>query len=970
MRGSSALVVPIETYEISDVFWALTVLCNLTSLTRAAEDKPSGPEKRLIENTIWVARIHYRQMNCATFIQTINEYESTLNMGGDTLEMSAVVAHMARKLRSPQLQQGLPWYVAFLLVLIGGLSVASIPLIATGRGCCSATQSVAIALNAVAIALVIIVFPIIYCAQRRGVEKNLDRATREIIYTSAHGGHKADPVRAPLTMTVADPEAKAAELTDGFMLDWDAAMRRKRAATSVLAEATEEDGSAVLRARGFPACLVSLAAINKHTIIILTDREGEVVLWSEGAAANCGFSARDAEGKNINSLLYGEKSVQLYATMTEAAEKNLDISEKILTLAHLTLGSISVSASVVMARDAENGAAIGYALIGSVRSDELSRMQSLFHNFFVAELTQLRIRDPQFRQIVDCLQWKNLRDLSALARDWGNAHVRRLLAEVIKGRQNQVDVEVDPKVTELPQIMCDTLGVSAVLTKAFELFPGKIRIRVEQRRITDAIYQLIVTCQHDTAQINRDLLLSVGQSANNLGGLVVGTGDTLKIQLPFMVKDDAIQALRPQGTLMDKESNHDPLIVLLLEKNAVYRHNISTVVWNCGHSLRVVDNARQALTAIEESTDLGCAIIDVDVKEADRIIDALQRKSIHTIETSEAPNADARCGECLLKKPISATALQKELDKATEKNEEAKRADEELVRQREVFGTVRNSPWTLGRLLGKGAFATVYEATSTLTGGIMAVKIINVESFESRIPDLMNEIKILCQLTHPNIIHYFYCERTESTLNLFMALADQGSVEDLLKKCPRLPENHVATILKQLLQAVNYLHECDVIHRDIKPGNMLISQGQLKLSDFGTATTTTLEGMVGTPYYMAPEVINGQESGKESDVWSVGCVVCKCLQIDRPGGLLGYDAPESFPDHVSPQCIDFIQSCMKVNPAERATAGTLLLHDFIVHIDHEVAQLAEPPARAADNKDDDALSIGSSDDSSKVSWSL
>ncbi|KAG5464217.1 hypothetical protein LSCM1_00397 [Leishmania martiniquensis] len=236
----------------------------------------------------------------------------------------------------------------------------------------------------------------------------------------------------------------------------------------------------------------------------------------------------------------------------------------------------------------------------------------------------------------------------------------------------------------------------------------------------------------------------------------------------------------------------------------------------------------------------------------------------------------------------------------------------------------------------------------------------------------MNEIEIRCQLAHPNIIHCFYCERAETTLNFFMALVDQRTVADLLKRYPRLPEDQVATVIKQLLQAVNYLHECGIIHRDIKPGNMLISKGQLKLSDFGTATTNAREGTAGTIRYMAPEVIDGRPSGKEGGIWPIGCVACECLRIRRSGGaLLDYGAPEEYPSDVSAQAVGFIKACMQRNPSDGATAGTLLLHDFIAHLDHEVSQLAEVPSEAVvGEKRAPRKPCSSSSDLTVVSWSF
>lgn len=941
----------IEDLSLSDVLVALSVLRKLRQLTCLIEENVDGPQAAVVNRAVFVARCYYRRdVKQAKFIRAINNYAELLGrcQFAAAGEAAQDVAALAYRL-NPFSIQSLPWSLVMRVLAVGALCIAVIPLVAVRPACCAPTEIVAIVLSALAALCTISLFlqltPVISREATRVIDKLLDEVPVNLMKTDITVFKTNKPLTEEKDLDFHETEEHPANL---LLPDHDTTVKVRKAIDSLLTEATEDDRTVEIRTRGFPSAFVRLYAVYRHTIIIMTDRDGNVVFWSEGAEASCGFSARDAVKNNINSLLYGEKSVEMYANMTEAAQKSLGMSEKTLTLAHSTLGSVSVNASVVVACDGQKRV-IGYALIGSILSDEIARTQSTFHHYYLTMLRQLKVKDPQLPQIVECLEWKNLRDLSALAKDWNETNVRNLLSAAIRGRQRTVAVEMDPKVTELPPIRCDAVGVSGILTRTFNLFhlvKGKIAVRAEYSCTTDAVYKLIVTFQHDSTSLDQEALGKVVESANYLGGVVAESPGTLKLQLPFLVRGETNQPPQPEGYLTVKAVGHEPLIILLLERNAVYRHNISTIVWNCGHSLRVVEDVRTALETIAVATDLGCAIIDVDVKDADKVVDELISKRIYTIETSDAPEALGRRGEARLKKPISAETLHEELERATQRCEEAKRADEERMKRREVFRTVRNSPWTQGRLLGRGGFATVYEAISTMTGGKMAVKMIRVPgNFEDKINELMNEIEILCRLTHPNIIHYFYCERTETTVNLFMALADQGTVADLLKRWPRLPERHLATLLKQLLQAVNYLHENGIVHRDIKPGNMLLSHGQLKLSDFGTATMSESEGGVtGTLYYMAPEVIDGKPSGKESDIWSIGCVVCECLEITRPGSMVGYDSPTEFRDDISPEVVDFIKACMRKDPAERATAGALLLHDFIVHLDHEVPDLGNVSA--------------------------
>ncbi|KPA81383.1 mitogen activated kinase-like protein [Leptomonas pyrrhocoris] len=994
--------IPSDKSDVVDAYLALCVLRKLPEYTRALKSGSSSTSYRVIDNSISAARWYYRRYSkYEGFIRLLNAYMEAVKLEAEVtaLEKAYEIAEQCELLPIPQLCQRIPTHVVLVLVLSAACSLAVVIVVSISLGRahknsdCSCSSSgtrvtlggnsensrrervAAIVLSAISLLCCFVIFPLLYTTSARAIysssEKLADKALQLLTNCEKHEELSMNP----LSETSEIGDGTVVGRNAGFLIDKDTAVRNRKSITTLLTEATEDEGDVVLRSRGLPPVAVSLSAFYRNTIIIMTNNDGQIVMWSDGAAACLGFSARDTEGNNINTLLYGEKSVEQYATMRAAAAKNLDLSEKTLTLAHISLGSISISGTVVGSRDAETNEHLGYTLIGSVRFDELSQTQALFHSFFVAELLQMNLKNRQARQILDCLQLKNLRDFSALARDWNIVHIRRLLADVIKDRHRFVNVDVDPKVNELPPILCDAVNVTSVLNRVCDLFTKKIRIRVEQKSVTSAIYQLVVTFHHDMAEVDQPNLSAITRSVNDLGGMLIDLPGRIQLCLPFMTKDEGIQALTPQEIADQKSTGHDPFVVLLLEKNALHRHNISAAVWNYGHSLRLVDNVRKALEAIEDSTNIGCAIVDVDAKGSDRVIEGLLSKQIYTIETSEVSDGVVKRGDALLTKPLSNDELLRELNKAEEKVEEAKRAEEQIVKQRRIFEKVRKEPWEKGRLLGRGGFATVYEATSTLTSGKMAVKMIRVSgSFEEHIDAFLNEIEILCKLTHPNIIHYFYCERAETTLNLFMELADQGTVADLLLRCPRLPENHVATIAKQLLQAVKYLHESGIVHRDIKPGNILISQGQLKLSDFGTATSNINmeEGTVGTITYMAPEVVDGKAGGKESDIWSIGCVVCECLQVKRPGGgLLGYGAPKEFPSDISANAIDFIKACMHTNPVERATAGTLLLHNFIVHLDHEVSQLAEVPPEAAANdeakplKDESASSV-----SGAISWSF
>lgn len=789
---------------------------------------------------------------------------------------------------------------------------------------------------------------------------------------TVNSGPLSNPLQQqPATIVTVDEEFGHVA-APSFFIEPEEAVRRKAQVDAILMETDDDDGKIFVRTRGFARVAISLGALNKHLLLVVTDLEGKVVYWNEGAALLCGFSARDAEGKHISSFLFGDKSQQLFTRMTDAAVNGVDATAKLLSMANLTHGSINLRASVVLARSAENESALGFVVFASSQESDSLRSLSQFHQYFVTDLLSSTPKDDQRRSTVEYLQWKNLEDLATASREWSPVPLQAVLSDVVKDRHRQCDVRVTPNVSEL--LVCDQAAVTRAMVQTLQLIEGKVRINVSQRRLTDAVHQLVVQFNH-RGRMTREALEGVRRGISDAGCDMHSEDGTVRLGIPFVNEGGSGgDSLRPKGDKnSEKTQSQPPMTILLLEKNAVYRHNISTIAWGCGHSLRVVDSLQKALQSVNEySSDLGCAVVDADLRDSERLVEALARHKIFTIETSESADSTAKTHNSFVTKPTTRLLLEKEFQRAAQSINERKKVDEEVLRQREIFGKVRNSPWTRGKKLGRGAFADVFEATSTLTGGKMAVKMIRlVGGFKEKVKDLMNEIEILCSMTHPHIIHYFYCERAETTINLFMELADE-SLADRLAVQPRMTEDQLAAVTKQLLLAVNYLHDQNIIHRDIKPGNMLISKGKIKLSDFGTATNSVIsEGTEGTIFYMAPEVVDGGAYGKECDIWSIGCVMCECLGVKRPSrqnGLLGFGIPSAFPTDVSPTCQEFILLCLQDDPSERPTASSLLLHDFIIGARQESSQIGRLPITEQQWGGESSKNLSISSGESTPSW--
>jgi serine/threonine protein kinase len=253
--------------------------------------------------------------------------------------------------------------------------------------------------------------------------------------------------------------------------------------------------------------------------------------------------------------------------------------------------------------------------------------------------------------------------------------------------------------------------------------------------------------------------------------------------------------------------------------------------------------------------------------------------------------------------------------------------------------------YQLGDCLGKGAFGSVYRALNWGTGETVAVKQIKLADLpKSELRVIMLEIDLLKNLDHPNIVKYQGFVKTPETLNIILEYCENGSLHSISKNFGRFPENLVALYMSQVLHGLLYLHEQGVIHRDIKGANVLTTkQGLVKLADFGVASRTTglhESSVVGTPYWMAPEVIELSGATTASDIWSLGCTVIELLDGKPPYHKLQAmpalfrivnDDHPPLPQGASPTVLDFLSQCFQKDPNLRVSARKLLKHPWIVN---------------------------------------
>ncbi|XP_061583023.1 serine/threonine-protein kinase 4-like [Cololabis saira] len=294
--------------------------------------------------------------------------------------------------------------------------------------------------------------------------------------------------------------------------------------------------------------------------------------------------------------------------------------------------------------------------------------------------------------------------------------------------------------------------------------------------------------------------------------------------------------------------------------------------------------------------------------------------------------------------------------------------------------------------LGEGSYGCVFKAIYKETGEIVAIKQVPVES---DLQEIIKEISIMQQCNSPQVVRYYGSYFKNSDLWIVMEYCGAGSVSDIIRlRNKTLTEEEIATVLHSTLKGLEYLHFMRKIHRDIKAGNILLNtEGQAKLADFGVAgqltdTMAKRNTVIGTPFWMAPEII--QEIGYNcvADIWSLGITAIEMAEGKPPYAdihpmraifMIPTNPPPTFrnPDLWSSNFKDFVSKCLVKNPEDRATATQLLQHPFIKSAKpnsilralitdameiklkrQEEAEQREQEAEDNDNSDEDEVDLG------------